>query len=74
MLSVSPAENPFAQTFYGGLVIVNLQRFEGTLQFVHQFRIEAAHAKSEFHAERLDAREFLDADHVFETEVEEVCP
>ena len=74
MLSISPAENPFAQTLYGGLVIVYLHRFDGTLQFVHQFRIEGTHAIGEFHAERLDAGELLDTDRMLETEVKEVCP
>ena len=74
MLSVSPAENPFAQALYSGLVIVYLHRFEGTLQLVHQFRIKTAHSIGEFHAERLDARKFLDTDHVLETEVKEVGP
>ena len=74
MLSISPAENPFAQTLYGRLVIVYLHRFEGALQLIHQFRIEGAHAIGELHTERLDAGELLDADHVLETEVEKVCP
>ena len=73
MLSISPTENSFAQTLYGRLVIVDLHRFEGALQFVHQFRIEGTHAIGKLHAERLDARELLDADHMLETEVEEIC-
>ena len=73
-LSILTAENPFAQTLYGGLVIVYLHRFEGALQFVHQFWIETTHTIGELHAERLDAGELLDADHVLETEVKEVRP
>ena len=67
-------ENPFAQTLYSGLVIIYLHRFKGALQLVHQFWIESTHTVGEFHAERLDAGEILDADHVLETEVEEICP
>ena len=73
MLSISPAENPFAQTLYGGLVIVYLHRFEGAIQLVHQFWVKGTHAIGELHTECLDAGELLDADHVLETEVEEVC-
>ena len=74
MLVETAAEEPFAQTLYGGLVIFYLHRFEGALQFVHQFWIEGTHAIGELHAERLDAGELFDADRMFETEVKEVCP
>jgi len=74
MLSVSPAEDPFAQALYSGLVILYLHRFESPFQLIHQFWIETAHTISELHAERLDAWELLEADHVLETEVKEVGP
>ena len=74
MLSKSPAENPFAQALYSGLVIRYLHRFEGAFQLIHQFWIKTAHAISELHAERLDAGKLLNADHVLETEVKEVSP
>ena len=74
MFFISPAEDPFAQTLYGGLVIVYLHRFESALQLVHQFWVKGTHAIGKLHTERLDAGELFDADRMFETEVKEVCP
>ena len=74
MFFISPAENLFAQTLYGGLVIVDFHRFDGALQLVHQFWIETTYTIGKLHAERLDAGELFDADRMFETEVKEVCP
>ena len=68
------AEDPFAQALYCGLVIRYLHRFEGAFQLIRQFWIEAAHTISELHAERLDAREFLNADRMLKTEVKKVSP
>ena len=53
-----------SDSFHGGFVIVYLNRFERAFQFVHQFWIEFAHAEGEFHADGLNAREFLNIHHV----------
>ena len=66
-------QNSVTDAFHSGFVIVNLHRFEGALQFVHQFWVEFAHAEGEFHADGLNARILFDIYHVLETEIKKVC-